>query len=275
VTEDATARRQLLGRTLRQLRTEAGFTQTAVARRLDCGQAKINKIERTLVSISLPDLDKLIDVYGVPETKAAELRALATQDHQNGPARTTMSAFTELSDRELEAAEIYCWHSERIPLPLQAETYTIRQWGPNVTNHQVLEVLRARAARMQVLSKPDPPWYRVVLSESSLHRMPGGRTADMVDDQARHLLELMAEHKRLEVRILPFEADVPYVDSDFQLLLSEDQTFSNFAYLEYPGGSLVRRKACELAEFQAHWAALNTAALDLAETREFLGQLRK
>lgn len=242
---------------------------------MGCGQAKINKIERTLVSISLPDLEKLIEIYGAPENKADELRALATKDLKNGPARTTMSAFTELSDRELEAAEIYCWHSERIPAPLQAETYAMRQWGPNLTKHQVLEILRVRRARMQVLAKPDPPWYRVVLSESSLYRMPGGRTADMVDDQARHLLELMAEYERLQVRILPFEADVPFVDSDFQLLLSPDPTFSNFAYIEYPGGSLVRKKTCELDEFQAHWAALNTAALDLAESREFLGRLRK
>jgi hypothetical protein len=220
----------------------------------------------------MQDLAGLIELYAVSESKAAELHALAVQDLKNGPTRTTMSAFTELSDRELEAAEIRCWHSERIPVPLQAETYTIRQWGPALTDEAVLEVLRMRRARMQVLERTR---YRVVLSESSLYRMPGGRTADMVDDQARHLLDLMSAHKGLEVRILPFEADISFVDSDFQLLLSDESTFSNFAYIEYPGGSRVCKKAGELTAFGDHWSTLNAAALDRTATTEFLNGLRR
>lgn len=273
VLKGATARRQLLGRTLRQLRYDAGLTQQEVATRLGCGQAKINKIERTLCGISLDELDKMIELYGVTPARADELRQLAARDLENGPARTSMSAFTLLSDLELEAKEIRCWHSERIPGPLKSQQYALRQLGPTITESQVVEVLRRQVTRKRVLTMPDPPSYRVILSESSLYRMPGGRTPTMVADQTSHLLDLMNDHPRLELRVLPFEADVPFVDSDFQLLLFDSSELSDFAYIEHPGGPRKCETRRELEKFHEHWATLSAAALDVDETREFLARL--
>ena len=268
--QDATARRTRLGRTLRQLRTDAGFTQMQVAKRLGCGQSKINKVERTLCGISPDELDELIELYRVTPDKAAELRQLAAQDRKNGPARTSMSAFTLLSDLELEAREIWCWHSERIPGPLKSELYTLKQWGPGLTASKATEVLRRRTARTRVLTMPNPPRYRVILSESSLYRMPGGRTPDMVVDQASHLLKLMAEYEQLELRVLLFTADIAFVDSDFQLLRFDKPELSDFAYIECPGGPRKCEKKHEMNKFQEHWVTLSAAALDATRTKEFL-----
>jgi transcriptional regulator with XRE-family HTH domain len=270
VIEDATARRQLLGRTLRRLRSDVGLTQAEVAQRLGCGQAKINKMERTLSGISPEELNTLIELYRVAPDKEAELRRLVAQDRKNGPQRTSMSAFTVLTDLELEAAEIRCWHSERIPGPLKSERYALKQWGMALTKNKVTEVLRRQATRMRVLTMPDPPRYRAILSESSLYRMPGGRTPDMVTDQASHLLRLMTEYEQLELRILPFTADIPFVDNDFQLLMFDKTELSDFAYIECPGGSRKCERKRELDKFHAHWAALNSAALDITETKLFL-----
>jgi transcriptional regulator with XRE-family HTH domain len=273
VIEDATARRQLLGRRLRRLRTDIGLTQAEVATRLGCGQSKINKMERTLCGISPEALSTLIELYEVAPDKEAELRKLVAQDRKNGPPRTSMSAFTVLSDLELEAAEIRCWHSERIPGPLKSQLYALKQWGPGLTRNKVTEVLRRQMNRVRVLTMPNPPRYRAVLSESSLHRMPGGRTPEMVIDQAAHLLRLMTDHEQLELRILPFTADIPFVDSDFQLLMFNNSEFSDFAYIECPGGSRTCEKKHELDKFDAHWTALNAAALDVTDTRIFLTRL--
>lgn len=285
---DARIRRKQLGRLLRRVREAAGLTQKAVAAELDCGQAKINKIETTLVAIDPPELEKLIGLYRVPPEDADELRALARLDQQDGPARTkqvpTLAAFDDLSDVETEASEIRCWHSERIPGPLQSEIYRLEQHqlpradddmvtNDAVTNEAVTLVLRELAARTKVFTVPNPPRYRVILSESSLHRMPGGRTPEMVIDQATHLLTFMDKYETLELRILPFEADIPYVDTDFQHLMFDNDEQSEFVYIEYPGGTRKYKSTHELKACREHWAQLDAAALDVNQSRDFLIRL--
>lgn len=268
-----TARRQWLGRTLRKLRIDADFTQEAVAERLDCRQAKINKIERTLCRIDMAQLDVLIEMYGVVPDMAVRLRAVAAQDLENGPQRTKMSAYTLLTDLELEATDIQCWHSERIPGPLKSERYSLRQWGPALTESKVTEVLRRREARKQVLTIDNPPRYRPILSESSLRRLPGGFTPDMAHDQASYLLDLMSEHPQLELQILPFTADVRFVNPDFSLLRFDSSEISDFVYVEDSGGPRTRERKSELTKFREHWMTLSAAALDVPATKEFLVDL--
>jgi hypothetical protein len=237
-------------------------------------------METKLVRIDPPDLEKLIELYGVPADKAAELRRLAELDQQNGPARTKysnpMAGFSELTDVEPEAREIRCWHSERLPGPLQSEMYILKQHEPLLTDPDaVTRVLRERTARTKVFTVPDPPRYRVILSESSLHRMPGGRTTQMVVDQVEHLLKLMNTYEQLELRILTFDADILYVDSDFQHLMFDKPWLCEFVYIEYPGGARKYKTPHELAECREHWEALSAAALDVADSREFLNGLTR
>jgi len=273
VTEDSTARRQRLGRYLRKLRDDAGLTQEAVAERLGCGQAKVNKIETTLCSITLEQLAVLIDMYEVTPDEAANLRMLVEQDLENGPPRMQGNAYTVLTDLELEATEIRCWHCSRLPGPLKSERYALKQHRPGITDSKVTDVLRRRKARMRVLTMPDPPRYRAMLDESSLYRLPGGCTPENVYDQVTYLLGLIKAHPRLELRILTFAAPALYVDPDFQLLMFDNPELPDFAYVEDSGGPRMRKKKSELARFHEHWAALDAAALGVSATTEFLASL--
>lgn len=280
VNDDATARRRRLGRTLRQARTDAGLTQEAVAEQLGCRQAKINKVETTLVAISLAELDRLTEIYGVPTEKAAELHQLATLDLLAGPARTKYStansAFADLSDLEPDATEICCWHSERLPGPLQSEPYMLRQHAHLITRaSELTQYLRQWTARARVFTVATPPRYRAVISESSLHRMPARSAAALLVDQVTHLLGLIDAHKKLDLRILPFGADVPYVDTDFEILRFDRPTLSDFAYVEFPAGSRKFKTPAELTKFQDHWDLLNDAALTIEDSRDFLSGLVK
>lgn len=273
MTEDSTARRQRLGRYLRKLRVQAGLTQAAVAKRLGCGQAKVNKIETTLCSVTMDQLIVLIDMYAVPPDEAADLRMLVEQDLVNGPPRMQGNAYTLLTDLELEAAEIRCWHSSRLPGPLKSERYALEQHGPGIADSKVTDVLRRRKARMRVLTMPDPPRYRAMLDESSLYRLPGGYTPENVYDQVTHLLNLIVAHPRLELRILPFVAPARYVDPDFQLLMFNNPELPDFVYVEDSGGPRMRKRKSELKRFHEHWAALDAMALDVSASKEFLAGL--
>ena len=275
MTRGPTARRLQLGRALRKARDEAGLIQSAAATLLGCGQAKINKIETTLVTISLADLDRLITIYGIPDEKAVELRELVSQDHTDGPRRTspspTWSAFEQLRDLEQDAREVRCWHCERIPKPLQSEYYVLQQYRPKTTA-EVVRLVRQLEARARIFTIDDPPLYRVILSESSLHRMPGGASPNLVVDQVEHLLDLMTRYERFTLQILTFDADIRFVDTDFQILyFAEDEP--DFAYIEAPGGARKFDRPEELDGFEAHWDELHAAALNPSASEMFLDKL--
>lgn len=274
VNDDATARRCQLGRLLRRARTDAGLTQTAVAERLGCRQAKINKIETTLVSICPPDIARLIEIYGVDEQLATELQHLAALDQEKGPARTRYpanSAFTDLSELEPDAKEVHCWHSERLPGPLQSEPYMLKVHKDLITGRgAVTQYLRQWTARGRVFTVPNPPRYHGILSESSLRRIPGRYTTALLSEQIEYLIRLIDTHEHVDLRILPFDADVSYVDTDFEILRFADRNQPDFAYIEYPSGSKKFKGQKEIREFQAHWDMLEAAALSRAETRDFL-----
>jgi transcriptional regulator with XRE-family HTH domain len=272
VANDATLRRQL-GRELRKARIAAGLTQSAIATILGCGQGKINKIETTLVTVSTDELDQMLEAYQVPRDRAEELRALAAQDRRQRRRHhlLTSPAFEELSDREAEAIEILGWHSERIPGPLQSEQYMLQQFNTNGGALDVVQLTRQRKARSRVLTAENPPYYRVVLSESSLYRMPGGRTPGLMLDQIEHLLACVRVHERLLLQVLTFDARLPYVDNDFVILRFAGD--DDFVYIEYPGGARLFTKSKELAMFEEHWRELTEAALSAEDSAKFLDQL--
>jgi transcriptional regulator with XRE-family HTH domain len=275
--ESFAAVRLRLGRALTQARNEAELTQSDVAASLNCTQGKVNKIETMLVEVSEADLDTMLDVYRLPPERADEIRALwrRCRDEQAGTKPSTAwSPFAQLSHLEPDATEILCWHSERIPGPLQSEPYMLHQHPGTNTNPGVTELLRQRTARARIFAIDDPPWYRAILSESSLARMPGGRNRRLVVEQAEHLVKLMTRHPRLTVQILTYDANIVFVDSDFEILRFGGNP-PDFAYIEFPGGAKTFQRATELPWFESHWRLLQEAALSRDESLAFLADLAK
>jgi transcriptional regulator with XRE-family HTH domain len=273
--DEATLRRRL-GRELRKAREVTKLTQRAVGVVLGCGQAKVNKIENTLVDIDPGELDTLLALYQVPVDKANALRALADEARRSRRRFTPLPMtpeFAHLSDLELNAAEMLSLHSERIPGPLQSELYMLRQFQSYAATIQdLVELMERRQTRAQIFTTERPPRYRVVLSESSLLRMPGGRQPDLEVDQIEHLLTLISDHDQLELRLLPFTAKSTFVGTDF-VVARFDGEHPDFAYLEYPGGACLVKPRKDLAALVKHWHELHEVALNRDDSIKFLHQL--
>jgi hypothetical protein len=181
--------------------------------------------------------------------------------------------FAYLSDMEQNATELLSLHSERIPGPLQSEFYMLCQFRAHDLNTpEVVELMERRQARTALFTTDDPPRYRVILSESSLLRMPGGPQPHLEVDQIEHLLGLMSAHAQLELRMLPFTATAAFVGTDFVLAHFAGEV-SDFAYIEYPGGATLVRAKRNLAALGKHWHELYEVALGRDETIKFLDQL--
>lgn len=279
LTKSSEVSRQRLGRELRHARKAAGRTQSEAAAALRCGQGKVAKIEGTLVNISERDLDELMYYYKLPEMKKAVLREL----HRSStvpravpgyPARS--EAFAKLVSVETDAAEILGWHSERVPGPLQHPRYMLKQFELDQTGKRefVRSALAARKTRVSIFNVERPPHYRVVLSESSLYRLPGGWTPELELDQIGTLRSLLTMYPRFELRILPFAANLAYADPDFTLLRFAREPSSivnheDFVYLEHVGGAQIVK---DLTKFVEYWEVLVKASLSREETLAFLNR---
>jgi hypothetical protein len=218
----------------------------------------------------------MLTIYQVPAEKADALRALADEGRRSRRRLTPLPMspeFAHLSDLELNATELLSLHSERIPGPLQSELYMLRQFQAYAaTTQDVVELMERRQARTQVFTTECPPRYRVILSESSLLRMPGGREPDLEVDQVEHLLNLINDYDRLELQLLPFTAKSTFVGSDF-VVAQFGGDHPDFAYLEYFGGAFLVKSRKGLAALVKHWNELHEAALNRDDSIKFLHQL--
>jgi hypothetical protein len=251
------------------------MTQTRAAAVLGCKQAKISKIEKT-GAIARYELEKLLDAYDIPETDAAEfieLHSVSENTRQPKGAAPKVDAYTQLLDLEPKAIEIRCSHGERIPAPLQSELY-LSKWADlaHPRNRKLVPWhLANRKKRIERLfDSEEGPTYRVILSESCLHRLPGGYTAALDMDQTGYLLGL-TEHSRLELRFALFTAPHHGFEGDFTVLSFEDPE-QDFLYIEYPGNARVYRSAGELGACRQEWDKLRKVALSTSDTKKFLAE---
>jgi transcriptional regulator with XRE-family HTH domain len=271
-----TSRRRQLGNELRHARTSAGMTQQDVAKILGCGQGKINKIESGAVSVKLVDLKRMLEAFGVTDAEAGMMMELArSSTNQRGQWTGYRSAvphwFRTFTDLEPAASEILSWHGERIPGPLQAEHYMLKQFSESRAT-DVTALVRNRLERKQIFDQKRPPYYRFILGEAAFSRMPGGPDPSVALDQVQHLLELEQKYAKTFVHVLPFDSKVTFVPNDFTIMRFSDLT-KDFVFVEHAAGGVYIDDDGDFELFVDAWDRLRGAALERTETVEFLTSL--
>jgi len=270
-----TSRRKQLGNELRHARTAMKLTQQQVATVLGCTQGKINKIESGAVGVKLGDVRTMLETFGISGDEAEMLldlaRAAAGQrGNWSGYRSVVPHWFRTFTDLEPAAAEIMTWHGERIPGPLQSEHYMLKQFSEaGVTD--VTALVRNRLDRKAVFDQQQPPYYRFIVSESSLRRVPGGRAPAVMLDQVEHMISLAARD-RIYVHVLPFEARLASVPNDFTIMRFPDRT-RDFVYIEHSAGGMYLDDIKDFQLFVDAWDRLRGAALEQYETKQFLKEL--
>jgi transcriptional regulator with XRE-family HTH domain len=276
MTSTVTSRRKQLGNELRHARNASKLTQQQVAEFLGCTQGKVNKIESGAVGVKLGDVRSMLNAFGVNGDEAEALmnlaRAAAGQRGQwSGYRAVVPHWFRTFTDLEPAAAEILTWHGERIPGPLQSEHYMLKQFTEAGAT-DVTSLVRNRLDRKAVFDQLQPPYYRFIISEGALRRAPGGIAPAVMLDQVEHLLALDTRRARVYVHVLPFGARLAAVPNDFTVMRFPDRT-RDFVYIEHSAGGLYLDDAKDFQLFVDSWDRLRGAALERAETRQFLQSL--
>src|SRR5699024_3393366 len=205
------------------------------------------------------------------ETMLNLARAAAGQRGQwSGYRSVVPHGFRTFTDLEPAAAEIMTWHGERIPGPLQSEHYMLKQFTEFGASG-VTSLVRNRLDRKSVFDQEQPPYYRFIISESALHRAPGGAAPAVMLDQMEHMVGL-AEKERVYLHILPLHAPVAAVPNDFTIMRFPERT-RDFVYIEHAAGGLYLDDLKDFQIFVDAWDRLRGSALERRDSREFLMKL--
>lgn len=269
-----------LGIELRRLREQADRSTFEAADALGCKQPKISKIENGHQGMKLDEVAQLLDFYAATAQQRDYLLGLA----QRLPKRAKPKVYHRDSvpdwvqrffALESEATEMKIYEVEIVTGLFQTEDYaraTLRAWEPAADPRLVENHVKTRMERKAVLTRTNRPLeLQVVLSESALHRVQGGR--EVMREQLDHLLEL-AELPNIRLQVLPFESGRIAVTSSVALMHLAEQQVST-VYLEDFFGATYLWEPAEYTRYSVIFERLSTAALTVPETRRLIARVTK
>ncbi|MFE9372709.1 Scr1 family TA system antitoxin-like transcriptional regulator [Streptomyces sp. NPDC006711] len=190
--------RALLGAELRHAREKAGLSQEALGGPLFVSSSFIGQLEAGIRRMHLEyarQFDKILGTDGFFTRNCVAAAESKYPDH-----------FAEAAEAEAIATTIREYAPSLIPGLLQTEAYAravFRAHRPTAPEGVIDDLVSARLERTGLLDDPTTPLLWVVLDESVLWRMVGGR--GVMAEALAHIAALGARH-RIIAQVLPFQA---------------------------------------------------------------------
>jgi transcriptional regulator with XRE-family HTH domain len=221
-----TVRRRELGALLRRLRTEKGLTVEQAAERLLFSMSKLSRMETGHGVATRRDIRDLCDLYGVTgEAERDHLMQLVAEGRRQAWWQSYDLDYATYAGLEAEAVAISAFQSSVVHGLLHTADYARaghERAMPLLSPDQIEMQIEAKLTRQRILRKSNPPRFAVVLDESALRRMAGGR--QVMAAQLAKILEVAAL-PHIMVQILPFElGSHPALESNFTILELPDRT---------------------------------------------------
>ena len=244
--DSPSVRERRLARELREARVGAQIAGRDVARLLGWSASKVSRIETGRIGISLPDLDRLVELYRLPTEQAEYLRRLAPAARMRGwwdaYADSLSAGFSGLLRLEAgsQALSSYC---AVIPHPLLMTADYVRQvvlatWqapSPQEVDRRVRIAGRRQAVLQQSETRPRLR-LSLVIDEAVLHRSAAAPDDPRAAAIRRSQLDRLADAggwPNVTIQVLPYTAGIPPVSAgSFSLLESRATGTPDVVYLE-------------------------------------------
>ncbi|HEV8650269.1 MAG TPA: helix-turn-helix transcriptional regulator [Actinomycetes bacterium] len=273
-----TVRRRRLGVELRRLREEAGLTIEQVAKKLECSDSKVSRIETGQVGAMPRDVRDMLELYGVGGEQRDALIQIAREARLRGwwHAYGDVPVVPPYIGLEVAAATINVYGALLVPGLLQTRQYAAavqRAVHPDLPAEQIERRVELRVARQSILDGDDPPELRTILDEAVLRRPVGGPT--IMVEQFRHLVG-MAGRPKVTIQVLPFTVGAHTgVDGPFTILGFSTPTDPDVVHLEHTMGDLYLERPEEITRYALAFRGLRDAALRPDASAAFLTDLLK
>lgn len=275
-------RARRLARELRRLREAAQMTGEAAAAQLGWSSAKVSRIETARTPITVPDLRRLLDLYGARDTDTDRLVDLARTSRERGwwdsYVGETPSEYATYLGLEDEASSISSFSALLVPGLLQTEDYARAMIKslllmPPREVERLVQVRRIRQDRIYRADKV-PLTLHAVLDESVLRRQIGG--ADVLRDQLKHLVSTVANLPNVEFQVLPHSAGAhPAINGTFTILSFPRSGDPEIVTLEHLDSHLFIEGEKAVYRYTLVFNELITKALDPVESLAFIKQVIK
>ncbi|WP_021598834.1 helix-turn-helix domain-containing protein [Actinomadura welshii] len=274
----STTRRRKIGRVLRQLREEAGYTLKTAGKQLERSPSSLSQIENGVQWLRLRDLGFILDQYNVPTDLRAALMTLSEQDRQPGWWDAYRDLVTpEALDRaslEHDASRIITTETTFIPGLLQTEAYAravIQGIVPRHLPATVERYVEFRLTRHEILERAEPPMFEVMVDEAALRRMRGGRT--VMRSQLRRLLN-QSEIDYIVLQVMPLAVDAgPEYAGQFQLLDVGTPPILSVVHTEHLIGQWVLEGEAETTRYRHTFEQHRSSALSESASRDLINQI--
>ncbi|MDH2427561.1 helix-turn-helix transcriptional regulator [Sphaerisporangium sp. TRM90804] len=184
---------------VRRHRVAASLTQGQLARLLLFSTSMVGMVERAERKPERAFAQRCDEIFRLDGT-LSELWLMADRWKDAAP-----SWFRHGLDAEQEATAVRSWDPLLVYGLMQTEAYArhVLAGEPGITPELLEQRLATRLQRKSILTKADPPTVWAIIDEGVLHRPIGDPT--VMRRQLEYLLEI-AEHPRVKIQVLPFEA---------------------------------------------------------------------
>jgi len=273
-----TVRQRELGKRLRALRNQHGFTVEDVAEKLLCSATKISRLETGARRPSFRDVRDLCELYGLDEPTSAEFMKLAREARQ----QVWWTQYEDLNmdpylGLEEAAIAITSYTMYYIPALLQTDEYTkaiIKTIAPKMNPDIIRQRTEVRMRRQSRLEEDERPRYRVLMDEAVLHRRVGGSV--VMAAQLGKILE-SERQGRVTFQIVPFDIGAHAAqDSNFILFeFAEDTNQSPVVFVEGLTGNQYFEKPADVSRYREALEYLRDTALSPRDSVQLVTEMQR
>jgi transcriptional regulator with XRE-family HTH domain len=233
-----TVLRMILGRQLQALREKAGLSYQQAADAIYASEWTLRRIEAGKGALKPLNIKSLLVTYGITDVREIDAFLALARDasrpgwwHSYGDALPDW--FTVAVGLEESAALIRAYQPQVVPGLLQTEAYVraiTTASFPSEPEEESERRVALRLARQDLLKRPAPPEYWIVLEETVLRRPIGG--LDVMRGQVEYLIECTTR-PNITLQVLPFSAGWhPAMYGMFNLFRFPDDAIPDVVYSE-------------------------------------------
>ena len=276
-----TVLRMILARQLQALREKAGMSREQAAQAIDSSESTIRRMERAEGGLEPLTVKSLLMAYGVSDPGEIDAFLALSRDASkpgwwHSYDDVLPSWFRAAVGLEESASLIRAYEPQVVPGLLQTEGYIraiTAASSPAATEDFTERAVALRLARQQLLGRPDPPEYRVVLDETVLRRTIGGHK--VMRAQLEHLIQA-AGQPQVTIQVIPFAAGWhPALYGMFNIFRFPAAQLPNIVYTEALTGAYYLDKPDESARYTEALDRLCAQAASPERTVTILGEIAK
>ncbi len=273
-----TVLRMILGRQLQALREKAGLTHQQAADAIYSSEWTIRRIEAGKGALKPLNIKSLLIAYGVTDVREIDAflslaRDASRQGWWHSYSDVLPEWFKVAVGLEESASLIRAYEPQVVPGLLQTQEYARAITAasfPSEPEEDTERRVALRLARQDLLRRPAPPEYWVVLEEAVLRRPIGG--AEVMRGQVGYLIEA-ASRPNVTLQVLPFSAGWhPAMYGMFNIFRFPDDTMPDVVYSEELTGAFYLNKPEETGKYTE---ALDRMAAQAATPDQSLSILRQ